>query len=66
MPIIAFILFRGKATDKGNLQHLENHINGKGLRKEFSVRNNLGEGVTNTFQFKYKTRVGDELEVKQP
>lgn len=45
---------------------MKNHINGKRLRKEFSVRNNLEEEVTNTLQFKYKTRVGDELEVKQP
>lgn len=41
-------------------------MDGKRLRKEFSVTSNLREGVTNTFQFKYKIRAGDELEVKQP
>lgn len=42
----------------------EKHFSGKGLRKEFSVRNYLGESVTNSFQFKFKAKVRDKFKGK--
>lgn len=64
MPTIAFIVFKTKGNRYSRFATLEKHFSGKGLRKEFSVRNYLGESVTNSFQFKFKMKVRDEFKVK--
>ena len=51
MPALAFIVFKRKGSRESRVATLEKHFGGKGLRKEFSVRNYLGESVTNSFQF---------------
>ena len=46
MPALAFIVFKRKGNRESRFATLEKHFSGKGLRKEFSVRNYLGESVT--------------------
>lgn len=64
MPAPAFIVFKSKGSRESRVATLEKHFGGKGLRKEFSVRNYLGESVANSFQFKFKAKVRAEFKIK--
>lgn len=64
MPTIAYIVFK-RARQQSKFATLENRFSGKRLTKDFSVRNNLGKRVTNSFQFKHETKLRDEFKVKQ-
>lgn len=63
IPTIAFIVFKRKGNRQSTFATLEKHFRSKGLRKEFSARNYLGASITNTFQFKFKSKVRGEFKV---